>query len=196
MGPMSQIMKAASRSPPKLPSKRWLLQVFSSLVPHSLLDSSSDQTPLLVSSLVPSFPVSKLLSPNLTPVVLGITPRKKLRLTDPLSERLLKKPVSTLLPSRWSTTNSSPTDSLESSPITASTSRTPLNKDSIKKDSNNFTKTGWRETSNLESNTSLLSVIPSVIHSRIPPVQLSTFSSSFPPLLPSFSVTILLTTIS
>merc|ERR1712166_639428 len=195
--PMSQIMKAASRSPPKLPSKRWLLQVFSSLVPHFLLDSSSDQTPLLVSSLVPSFPVSKLLSPNLTPVVLGITPRKKLRLTDPLSERLLKKPVSTLLPSRWSTTNSSPTDSLESSPITASTSRTPLNKDSIKRDSNNFTKTGWRETSNLESNTSLLlSVIPSVIHSRIPPVQLSTFSSSFPPLLPSFSVTILLTTIS
>merc|ERR1712166_1444489 len=84
-------------------------------------------------------------SPNLTPVVLGITPRKKLKLTDPLSERLLKKPVSTLLPSRWSTTNSSPTDSLESSPITASTSRTPLNKDSIKKDSNNFIKTGERD---------------------------------------------------
>merc|ERR1712166_87666 len=77
------------------------------------------------------------------------------------------------------------------------TSRTPLNKDSIKKDSNNFTKTWGNKISNSESNTSLpSSVIPSVIHSRIPPVQLSTFSSSFPPLLPSFSVTILLTTTS
>merc|ERR1711959_117009 len=56
---------------------------------------------------------------------------------------------------------------------------------------------GWTEISNSENNTSPpLLVIPSVIHLRILPVQPSTFLSSFPPLLPSFSVTILLTTTS
>merc|ERR1711998_130770 len=82
----NQTMKDASGSPPKLLSRRWLPQDASLLVPHSSLVSSSDQTPPLVSSLVPSFPVSKLLSPNLTPVVLGITPRKKLRPTDLATE--------------------------------------------------------------------------------------------------------------
>merc|ERR1712216_523513 len=131
----SQTMKVASRSPPKLPSKRWSPQVFSLLVPHSSLVSSSDQTPPPVSSLVPSFPVSKSLSPNLTPVVLGITPRKKLRPTDLNSERRPKKPVSTSSRPGASTTNSSPTDSLESLLRTVSTLRTPSKMDSIKKDS-------------------------------------------------------------
>merc|ERR1712071_610144 len=75
---------------------------------------------------------------------------------------------------------------------TVSKSRT-VQKSSTKRDSRRSTTSGWPETSNSESNTSLLlSVIPSVIHLRILPVQLSTFSSSFPPLPPSFSVTILL----
>merc|ERR1712070_4026 len=60
-----------------------------------------------------------------------------------------------------------------------------------------FDKERFEEISNSENNTLLpSSVIPSVIHSRILLVQLSTFSLSFLPLLPSFSVTILLTTTS
>merc|ERR1719453_136069 len=94
---MSQTMKVALRSPPKLLSRRWLPQDASLLVLQFLLDSSSVQTPLLVSSLVTSFPVFKLLFPNLTPVVLGITPRKKSRFSDPDSERKLKIKKSTLL---------------------------------------------------------------------------------------------------
>merc|ERR1711943_81277 len=72
----------------------------------------------------------------------------------------------------------------------------PASQHSTEPDSTNSVS-GWTRTLNSEKPTlPPLLVIPSVIHSRIPPVQLSTFLSNFPLLLPSFSETTSLTTTS
>merc|ERR1711959_575559 len=90
---MNQTMMVALRSLLKPPLRRWLPQELSLLVLQLLLVSSLAHTPLLVYLLVTSYPVSKLPSPNPTPVVLGITPRRKSKSKRLSSDLRLKKKV-------------------------------------------------------------------------------------------------------